>query len=76
MKNFTGFSWVLILDRSASAWNIFESVIATLLVNKSWISLSRVLFNVNLLKGSEYRSWYLGDWGDKRGLIFLSVFLS
>ena len=63
-------------DRSASAWNIFKFVIAKVLVSKSWISLSRVLFNVNLLKGSEYRSWYLGDWGDKRGLIFLSVFLS
>ena len=58
------------------AWDIYKSVIATLLVSKSCISLSRVLFYMNLLKGSEDLSWYLGDWGDKRGLTFLSVSLS
>ena len=28
---------------------------------------------MNLLKGSEDLSWYLGDWGDKKGLTFLDV---
>ena len=31
---------------------------------------------MNLLKGSEDLSWYVGHWGDERGLIFLSVPLS
>ena len=30
---------------------------------------------MNLLKGNEDVSSYLEDWGDKRGLIFLSVSL-
>ena len=30
---------------------------------------------MNLLKGNEDLSWYLEDWGDKRGLSFLKVSL-
>ena len=63
-------------DQYASTWDIFKSVIAKLLVSKSYISLSTVLFHMNLLKGSEDLSWYVGHWGDERGLIFLSVPLS
>ena len=63
-------------DKKASAWDIFKSVIATLLVSKSYISLSRVLFYKNLLKGSEDLSWYVGHWGGERALIFVRVPLS
>ena len=63
-------------DQRASAWDIFKSVIAISFVSKTCISFSRVLFYMNLLKGSENFSWYQGDWGNKRGLIFLSVSLS
>ena len=31
---------------------------------------------MNLLKGSEDLSWYVGHWGDERGLIFVRVTLS
>ena len=31
---------------------------------------------MNLLKGSEDLSWYVGHWGDERGLIFVRVPLS
>ena len=31
---------------------------------------------MNLLKGSEDLSWYVGHWGDERGLVFVSVLLS
>ena len=40
-------------DQEASTWDIFKSVIAKLLVSKSYISLSRLLFYMNLLKGCE-----------------------
>ena len=63
-------------DQEASTWDIFKSVIAKLLVSKSYTSLSRVLSYMNLLKGCEDLSWYVGHWGDERGLIFLSVPLS
>ena len=72
------FLWVFVekQDKCASARDIFKSVIVAILVSKSCISLSRVLFYMNLLRGSEDLLWYIRDGGDKRGLICLSVSLS
>ena len=45
----------------SSARDIFKFVIVTILVlSKSCISLSTVLFYMNLLKGTEDLLWYLG----------------
>ena len=55
--------WVFVeqQDKCASARDIFKSVIVTIIVSKSCISSSRVLFYMNLLRGFEDLLWYLRD---------------